>query len=642
MSLFTERLENKKLLGLDSIVEEETNEEKAKIPSAVTKPQLITPLPEAENFEEINELAEDQQKTLSPLVSTLEMHFEVPRLEEPKALPVSTLSNDDLQVVPFDCRQILKFSRLSAPPPLLNATGRSFSRYSGLRKLRPKKRNFHNKQIVPVENQIETFLSKMGVNIAAPSAAASRLRLSLVNLNSASSNALNSNGSSSSRQKEIEEALEEVKKAIVEFEQAHPQGRVALPENSHFHSLSITPWEDQIMWSLEDNHKASGKENGMFVNIAGPALTSTNLPTNKISAPGSGPSSSSLPSSSGPSLSSILSSLSLSGSGIGGDSATATALLALIRNQHMQRSASLSSLNSSTSSLRATTPIMTRSPSLASRQASTPQPSLKYPKCRAARILNRSLEEGNWTDSIIWDPREVDPAKLQTHLILPFDDPQLVFTTHSAEHLSKKLSRAEKLIAKRLKKLRSPAGTASESLYIASYARPLPDKFNISNDKYYEANDASNGATTLASTSKATEAAKIQSATASSSSSSIAAAALGLSSSVPALQHSVPALKLSSPAFQTCRTKRELRLWHRPKLAYPAGFEIDSWAKVKFAAKKSSIGMTLDETIGSLPTTLHVNQTGGVMRSFKKLTLRDSSRFLLLEYSVKIKLLFAH
>ena len=635
MSLFTERMENKKLLGLDSIVEEEAGEEKQKTVGTVTKPQQITPLPEAENFEEINELAEDQQKSMSPILPTREAPIEVPKLEEPQILLTSTFNIDDSHVVPFDGRQILKFSRLSAPPPLLNATGRSFSRYSGLRKLRPKKRTLHNKQISPVENQIEAFLSRMGVNMATPSAAASRLRLSLVNLNSASAAVSSSvsNGKYSSRVKEIEEAFEEVKRAVKEFEEVHPRTFVGLPDDSHFHALSITPWEDQIVWSPEDGHSSlAGKENGMFVNIAGPSSAPSNIPINKPATPGSNSNSSSLPPSAGPSLSSILSSLSLSGSGIGGDSATATALLALIRNQHMQRSASQSSLNSSSSSLRATTPIMTRSPSLANRQPAAPQLSLKYPKSRAARIINRALDEDDWTDSIIWDPRETDPSKLHTHLILPLDDPQLVFTAQSAEHLSKKLSRAEKLIAKRLKKLRSP-GTASEALYIASYARPLPDKFNISNDKYYEAAESS-GTATATTASKAAEAAKIQSAATSSSSSSIPAAALGLSSSVPALQHSVPALKLSSPAFQTCRTKRELRLWHRPKLSYPVGFEIDAWARVKCAAKKTSSGLSVDEVIGSLPVSLHVNQSGGVIRSFKKLSLRDSCRFLLLEYSV--------
>ena len=644
MTLFTERMEGKKILGLETIVEEETSEDKRTASSSSSKPQQIAPLPEAENFEEINELAEDQQKALSPIISEHDALPSsslpvVPKLEEPQIISASSFNADDLQVVPFDGRQILKFSRLSAAPSLLNATGRSFSRYSVLRKLRPKKRSLHNKQISPVENQIESFFSRLSSSLTAPSPAAARLKLSLINLNSASASSSNStnSGKKSQRFKELEDAFEEVKAALKEFREAHPQTPIHLPENSHFHPLSITSWEEAIIWSPDENTDVgNSRDIGMYINISASTSGVSPQPSSK---PSTGPSTASAsssagaqPVSAGPSLSSILSSLSLSGSGIGGDSATATALLALIRNQHMQRSSSQSSMNSSSSSLRATTPIMTRSPSLVNRNPPPPQLSLKFPKSKAARILNRSVEEDDWTDSIIWDPKEVDASKLQTHLILPLDDPQLVFTAQSADHLSKKLSRAEKLIAKRLKKLRTPNGSTSES--IASYSRPLPDKFNISNDKYYESAEAS-GSASASSTAKAPEVAKIQATTTSSSSSSISAAVLGLSSSVPALQHSVPALKLSSPAFQTCRTKRELRLWHRPRLSYPAGFEIDSWARVKCAVKKATNGLSVNEMIGSVPATLHVNQSGGVIRSFKKLSLRDSSRFLLLEYSVR-------
>lgn len=615
--------------------------------------QLIAPLPDAEDFEEITELAEDQQKTISPSVSSDALAPSAPVIEAMSLEEVTIAPKDDvdMQVVPFDSRQILKFSRLSAPPALLNATGRSFSRYSSLRKIRLKKRHLNNKQIDPISNQIEEFLTKIGSVNGVPSSAAARLRLSLVNLSAVTGPAMAAvSGAAkqkrpwflSSRFRAFEAAVEEFKQAFAEVSQsAIPSGTVRLPSDAHFHPLNLMDWESQVLWDDEVSSKDAKKPLGMYVNISAVPPTTAAPTTSTSNQPGGVPSGQ--PVSNSPSLSSILSSLSLSGSGIGGDSAAATALLALIRNQQMQRSSSISSLGSSSSSLRATPPVITRSPSLANRQAQPPTVTLKFPKSSAARILNRALEEEDWTDSIIWDPAEIDPSKLSTHLILPLDDPELIFTAQSAEHLGKKLSRAEKLIAKRLKKLRTPGGIG-DVLAIASYARPLPDKFNLSNDKYYEPASSSgvNGTSTSSTSNKTSDAAKIQASTVTSSS-SISAAFLGLASSIPALQHAVPALKLSPPAFQTCRTKHELRMWHRPRLCFPAGFRIDGWARVKSAntPKKGASGTTtVSDSINGLTVGLNINQSGGVIRSFKKLSLRDSSRFLVLEYSVRLLILF--
>lgn len=629
-------------------VEGQSLDSEARKPNT-TKQQLIAPLPDAEDFEEINELAEDQQKTISPSVSSDALAPSASIIEAMPLQEVTLAPKEDveMQVVPFDSRQILKFSRLSAPPSLLNATGRSYSRYSSLRKIRLKKRHLNNKQIDPISNQIEAFLTKISSSTGVPSSAAARLRLSLVNLSAVTGPAMAAVAGaskqkrpwySSARYKAFEAAVEEFKQAFSEVsESVHIGGTINLPDDSHFHPLNLIDWENQVIWDNENASKEAKKQSGMYVNVASPPPTT---PAPSASAANqSGNISSSQPVSNSPSLSSILSSLSLSGSGIGGDSAAATALLALIRNQQMQRSSSISSLGSSTSSLRATPPVITRSPSLANRQPQPPAPTLKFPKVSAARIRNRALEEEDWTGSIIWDPAEIDPTKLSTHLILPLDDPELIFTAQSAEHLGKKLSRAEKLIAKRLKKLRTPGGNG-DVLAIASYARPLPDKFNLSNDKYYEpaGSNGANGNAVSSASNKASDAAKIQASTVTSSS-SISAAFLGLASSIPALQHAVPALKLSPPAFQTCRTKRELRLWHRPRLCFPAGFCIDSWARVKSAnaVKKGGNGTTtISDSISGLTVGLNINQSGGVIRSFKKLTLRDSSRFLLLEYSVTL------
>ena len=655
MTTFSERIQDKKILLEGGFLTEELIEEISGSSENTKSSQNknVLPLPEAENFEDINELAEQPANEKLQVKESEPVQQESIGLIEPlTAASVSASKNDFESFTQFDTRQILKFTRLSAKPSLLNATGRSYSRYATLRKLRLKRKQLHSKSssFSLAENQLEAFLNRSGPSLNVPSAAAARLRLSLINLSAGAVGPVSLPPSAkikkpwhqSSRFHDLEKSLLKTKNTLHQ-EETKTESRatiasVNLPDNSHFHPISLLEWENDIIWDNENlQTNINEPKKGMYVNLSVP------IATNSSTATGGAGSSSNIGHGSlnaqqssnigGASLSSILSSLSLSNGALGGDSvtssATATALLALIRNQQM-RSASIStsSIGSSRPSIIGPTGHMTRSNSTAS--TVTPAVKLKFPKAPAARLLNREFENGSWSDSIIWDVEATDAYKLKTHLILPLDDPELIFTALPVENLSKKLGRAEKLIAKRIKKLQTSNSA------ITSFAKPIMDKFNLSNDKYYESTHGTENDTNSTNNSKP-KSSQDQSANgnkAISSRSSVSATFLGLHHSVPALQHSVPALKLAPPAFQTCRTKRELRLWHRPRFAIPANFTISSWLKVKSPAaiKKTGNSQKITDISGNFRLTLSCNPSGGIIRSAKKLTLKDSCRFVLLEY----------
>ena len=646
MTTFSERIQDKKLLLEGGFLTEDLIEEIS--PSSTgTNPQNknVLPLPEAENFEDINELAEQPVNEKPEIIveqQKQEIQQEIGLIE-----PLTTSKNDLDTFTQFDTRQILKFTRLSAKPSLLNATGRSYGRYAILRKLRLKRKQLHIKtsSFALAENQLDAFLNRTSHSIIAPSAAAARLRLSLVNLSAGAAGPVSLPASAktkkpwhqSARFYELEKALLKTKTKInrdIENKTLLSSLSVKIPDNSHFHPISLLEWENDIIWDNENSvNNANTVKKGIYVNLSVPVVSNTvNTSITQTSTSNSVQQSNNL---GGASLSSILSSLSLSNGALGGDSvnssATATALLALIRNQQMRSaSVSTSSMASSRPSLMGAGGHLTRSNSATT--AVTPAVKLKFPKAPAARILNREFENGSWSDSIIWDIQEADPLKLNTHLILPLDDPELIFTPLPVENLSKKLGRAEKLIAKRLKKLQTTSSA------ITSFSKPIMDKFNLSNDKYYESSNGQENDNNSTNNSKQKSSQDHQTTTgnkAISSRSSVSASFLGLHHSVPALQHSVPALKLSPPAFQTCRTKRELRLWHRPRFTIPSSFTISTWLKVKSPAaikKTSTSSQKITDISGNLRLTLSCNPSGGIIRSAKKLTLKDSSRFVLLEY----------
>ena len=211
----------------------------------------------------------------------------------------------------------------------------------------------------------------------------------------------------------------------------------------------------------------------------------------------------------------------------------------------------------------------------------------------ATRIPNTSLETGIWEDQIIWD--ETDFKGLpNAKLILNLNDPNLLF--EAVEIDNRKLNRAEKLIAKRLRKLKHLDASGGR-LIVNNFVRPLSDKFNLSNDKQYD--------TRIPWVIRSGK--HKQSAT-----------AIGRMT----LQHAVPAVKLLPPHFKTFLDQRELRQWHRSNIVFPLHLEI-TFSPTKPIRKTTALSGRLNQ----------------VIRKSKDLTLKDGSPALILELTEESPLL---
>lgn len=239
---------------------------------------------------------------------------------------------------------------------------------------------------------------------------------------------------------------------------------------------------------------------------------------------------------------------------------------------------------------------------------------LKRPQSEATRVTNTELEAGVWADSIIWDDEEAPKRLPPTRLILDVNDPFMVFDFDSGAQgegggLSlKDLARMTKLInkAKAKKGMNDPSASIQPAQPVTkaiNYSKPQSsDKFNLSNDKYYEATSQPT-ADGHASVSKATRQSMAK---------SQLAARIGL-------QHSVPAIKLLHPFFPTGWSRSELRAWHRPSILRPLE---PTWTFGTISGKTQSTGMQAQ-----------------VLRNAKKIGLRDGSEYVLVEYSEESPLL---
>lgn len=241
---------------------------------------------------------------------------------------------------------------------------------------------------------------------------------------------------------------------------------------------------------------------------------------------------------------------------------------------------------------------------------------LKRPQSEATRVTNAELEAGVWADSIIWDDEEAPKRLPPTRLILDVNDPYMVFDLDSGAQgegggLSlKDLARMTKLInkAKAKKGMNGPSASLQPAQPVTkaiNYSKPQSsDKFNLSNDKYYEATSQPT-ADGSASVSKATRQSMAK---------SQLAARIGL-------QHSVPAIKLLQPFFPTGWSRTELRSWHRPTIQTPVE---PAWTF---------------NTINNKASTQSTGLQAQVLRNAKKIGLRDGSEYALVEYSEECPLL---
>ncbi|KLO20695.1 hypothetical protein SCHPADRAFT_897954 [Schizopora paradoxa] len=183
-----------------------------------------------------------------------------------------------------------------------------------------------------------------------------------------------------------------------------------------------------------------------------------------------------------------------------------------------------------------------------------------------AAPVNNVLESGTWTQSIIWDA--TTPFRDFTQIELEQDEED-------------EKSRAETQTEVRPKKrTRIDAGQPR-------------DKFNLSNDHYYEVSKDGTRHRVRQTFGQLV------------------------------VQHAYPAQKLQLPFYKTRLSKQEARSFHRPALQFPANIEL-RFNKVRTAKKKKdSAGRKVGKG----------GDAGEALRKTGDLSLKDTSNFILWEYS---------
>lgn len=230
---------------------------------------------------------------------------------------------------------------------------------------------------------------------------------------------------------------------------------------------------------------------------------------------------------------------------------------------------------------------------------------ISAPRSIAGRIINTDFAHGSWDEQIIWDDDKLPDSLPPIHLFLNMNDPLLIFESLDMSSITEKLLKTEKLIQKRLKKLRHGVTSDGKSLVLQKFDKPVTDRFNLSNDKQYE------------------PASKDQS-TSSQSTGKTGSSQRVMVSSRIGVQHSVPALKLSLPFFKTFWNKTELRAWHRPRL---------------------DVSILINRPISFRPLKRTKDEAGrksaaSIINNAKKLSLRQvGEEFVLLEYTEEFPLL---
>ncbi|KAF9171616.1 hypothetical protein BGX21_008150 [Mortierella sp. AD011] len=199
-------------------------------------------------------------------------------------------------------------------------------------------------------------------------------------------------------------------------------------------------------------------------------------------------------------------------------------------------------------------------------------------------VRNYDLENGDWEESIIWD--ENKPYKPFSHVNLNMNDANVLFDFTSMD--SKAMG--EGFRVKRGKKVVFPAyrvvTNTNDPSEAETHRKLQIDRFNLSNDRFYEAHKEGRFHRVRQTFGQLV------------------------------VQHALPAVKLMKPWYKNKLTKSEQRSFHRPQLQFTPNVEI-TFSRVKGSKKKNKKRKELGE----------------VMRSFKDLTLRDHTNFVLLEYS---------
>lgn len=202
-----------------------------------------------------------------------------------------------------------------------------------------------------------------------------------------------------------------------------------------------------------------------------------------------------------------------------------------------------------------------------------------------SKHLNMQLEEGDWLDAIIWDKER--PSASTMKISLDLNDPNMLFDVEEVE-ATKELLIEPKHVKKGRKPLPKPIPKIQIYHTDTEPHNKLPlNRFNLSNDKFYESH--------------------------------LAGRLVRVRQTFGQLvvQHSLPALKLHPSLYKTKLSKAELRSFHRPLIQLPLNIDIH-FSRVKASKKKKK-----DKKKG------HVD----IIRNTKDLTLKDSTPFVLMEYS---------
>ncbi|ORZ10114.1 hypothetical protein BCR42DRAFT_381001 [Absidia repens] len=237
--------------------------------------------------------------------------------------------------------------------------------------------------------------------------------------------------------------------------------------------------------------------------------------------------------------------------------------------------------------------------------------------------LNHDLDSGDWLHSVIWDDdartstsltntsstsqhQRIDPESIK--VILDFNDPHMLFDAESLEETQQQLLPTKHVVKKGRKP--NPRPIPKMPLIYASdpdSRSKLPQsRFNISNDRHYDMN--------------------------------FAVVRVRQTHGQLVVQHSTPALQLHRTLYKTKLSKSELRSFHRHLFQWPLNSDIN-FTRVRLMKKKTKnkkqqlSGGGGSSSINGFGSKSSAGDVDGAPRTTKELTLKDTSSYVLMEYS---------
>ncbi|GAA5834228.1 hypothetical protein JCM11251_000576 [Rhodosporidiobolus azoricus] len=191
---------------------------------------------------------------------------------------------------------------------------------------------------------------------------------------------------------------------------------------------------------------------------------------------------------------------------------------------------------------------------------------------------NPLFDQGDWTKAILWDGAHPGKAEYFTRLNLNLNDTQMLLEVQQPKD-----EYAPKKVAPPINALGSAAMLAPRDATL--------DPFNLSNDREYEVPKEQ----------------KRQ--------------AVRQTFGALEVVHAYPAQKLQLPFYKTRLSKSDTRSFHRPPLQFPQNVPI-SFGKVRSKKKKDKQGRKIKKSDGA-----------DAMRGMQDITLKDTSNFVIWEYS---------